>query len=76
LAVVAKKYRTRPRGPNQTWYEVEVISTERPGDCPMEWLRVTAYPGRYYQGDFRTPDEIARAIPGLELADLEEVTDN
>jgi hypothetical protein len=75
VVIVAKKYRTMPRGPEQTWYEVEVISTERPGEHPMEWLRVTAYPGRYYQGDFRTPDEMARAIPGLDLADLRAVAE-
>jgi hypothetical protein len=75
VVAVAKKYRTKPRELNGAWYEVEVISTERPGDRPAEWLRVTAHPGRYYQGDYRTLEELARAIPGLDLADLEPVDD-
>jgi hypothetical protein len=63
---VAKKYRTKPRGDSGTWYEIEVITTRR-----LEWLRVTMHPGRYYQGGF--PAEMARAIPGLDLAELEEI---
>lgn len=73
MVAVAKKYRTKSREPNETWYEVEVISTERAGDRPMERLRVTMHPGRYSQGDYRTPEELARAIPGLNLADVEPV---
>jgi hypothetical protein len=71
---VAKKYRTKPR--NGSWYEIEVITTRRLDGQPIEWLRVTMQPGRYYQGDYRTPAEMSNAIPLLDLADLEEVADN
>lgn len=70
---MAKKYRTKPR--NGSWYEVEVITTQRLDGQSVEWLRVTLYPGRYYLGDHRTPAEMTSAIPSLNLADLEEVSD-
>lgn len=73
---MAKRFRTKPRDRNGAWYEVEVITTHRLDGQSTEWLRVTMHPGRYYQGDYRTPEELGRAIPGLELADLEPVDDD